>query len=186
MKLFSNREQQLLSLFSHDTDQAMDALYQEYADYLAGVCGRYVRGEDALKDVLQECFIKIFMQIGQFHYRGQGSLKAWMTRIVVNESIDSIRKEAAQAKVIIDREPPDLPDEPPDTDGLTADVIERMILELPPGYRTVFNLFAIEGRTHEEIARQLGIKPATSASQFHHAKKLLAAKIKDYKLKHRT
>lgn len=186
MNLFSNREQQLLSLFSHDSDRAMDTLYQEYADYLAGVCGRYVRGEDALKDVLQESFIKIFMQISRFEYRGRGSLKAWLTRIVVNESIDSIRKESVRNTVDMGENLPEIPDEPPETDGLTADVLEKLILELPPGYRTVFNLYVIEGLSHQEIARQLGIKPASSASQFHHARHMLAAKIKDYKLKHRT
>lgn len=186
MNFLTNREQQILDLFGRDTNRGMDALYREYADYLAGVCARYVPEEDELKDVLQESFIKIFMRIDRFEYRGRGSLKAWVTRIAVNEAIDFIRKETAMNAVTISEDPPDIPDEPPDTDGLTADALETMICELPPGYRAVFNLYVIEGKSHQEIGRLLDIKPATSASQFHHARNMLAGKIKDYKLKHRT
>lgn len=71
---------------------AMKFLYDRYAEYLSAVCGRYIADENDRKDVLQECFIKIFMSLSTFEYRGDGSLKAWMARITVNESLKFIRK----------------------------------------------------------------------------------------------
>ena len=71
----------------------MDELYGCYADYLTGVCYRYISNDEDLKDVLQESFIKIFTQISSFEYRGSGSLQAWMTRIVVNESLQLLRRQ---------------------------------------------------------------------------------------------
>ena len=79
--LWKDKEQQILSLFHKGKKEAMDKLYMEYADYLTGVCARYISEEDTLKDVLQESFIKVFTQIHQFEYRGKDSLKAWLTRI---------------------------------------------------------------------------------------------------------
>ena len=88
-----DREQQILDLFKKGDKCAMDKLYQEYADHMAGVCARYISDEDNLKDVLQESFIKIFTQIHLFDYRGKGSLKAWVTRIVINEALMELRKD---------------------------------------------------------------------------------------------
>lgn len=157
----------------------MDRLYACYADYLTGVCARYVTADDDLKDVLQESFIKIFMGMGSFSYRGEGSLKAWMSRIVVNESLLFLRKKRLRAPEKLLADPPDIPEEDPDTDGMDSTDLARLIRRLPKGYREVFNLFAIEGLSHKEIARKLGIKPDSSASQFHRAKCLLARMIKE-------
>ena len=88
--LWKDKEQQILSLFQKGDNRAMDKLYMEYADYLTGVCARYISNEDQLKDVLQESFIRIFTNIHQFEYRGKGSLKAWMTKVVIHESLQQL------------------------------------------------------------------------------------------------
>ena len=211
--LRTDKEQRLLQLFDRGDTTAMDGLYAEYADYLTGVCYRYIGNDNDLKDVLQEAFIKIFMQIGSFHYRGKGSLKAWMTRVVINEALMFLRSKKRENVVDMDigmaldytkvtdeyagtsSDDVDLynghggsdvlqevEEAPPDA---TEDIpIFDIIAKLPPGYRTVFNLFAIDGMSHKEIAGKLGITPNTSASQFYKARTLLARMINDYRRRH--
>lgn len=182
MKIFGiDKERRLLKMFDSGDAAAMDTLYAEYAGYLTGVAYRYVGNDDDLKDVLQESFIKIFTQIGRFQYRGKGSLKAWLTRVVVNESLMYLRRSAQTLEVSIRIEPPDMADDPPDESLPDADTLASMIARLPAGYRTVFNLYAIEGLSHKQIAHQLAITPGTSASQYHKARMLLGRMIKKYK-----
>lgn len=173
-----NKEQYILSLFKEAHQQAMDKLYMQYADYMTGICARYISDEDTIKDVLQESFIKIFTQIHKFEYRGKGSLKAWLTKVVVNEALIHLQKNKEIFVPLQD----DLPDEDPNVENLGADVLFAFIQKLPDGYRTVFNLFVVEGKSHKEIAEILHIQPATSASQFLRARKLLAEMIQEYKL----
>ena len=177
-----DNEQHILDLFRRGDSSAMDALYARYADYLTGVCYRYITNDEDLKDVLQESFIKIFTQISSFEYRGSGSLQAWMTRIAVNESLQLLRRQKNDP-LLLDTELPDLPDEDPDTDELTPEVLVRLLRKLPQGYRTVLNLYVIEGKSHKEIAELLHIKPDSSASQLHRAKNMLAHFINEYKSK---
>ncbi len=180
MTLFGiNREQQLVKAFAKHDAQAMDRLYAEYAGYLTGVCARYIPNREDLHDVLQEAFIKIFTKISTFEYRGKGSLKAWLTRVVVNEALHFLRDKHTDLFVDTDNELPDVPESPPPND-LTSDQLMELIGQLPPGYRTVFNLFAIEGKSHNDIATLLNIKPATSASQYFKAKNMLATLVKQY------
>lgn len=169
-----NNERHILQLFARGDSRAMDVLYAQFADYLAGVCTRYVPQPDDTRDVLQEALIKIFSSIGSFNYRGEGSLKAWLTRVAVNESLMFLRDKKKMLFVDSEREIPDTPEEPPDTSGLTAEMVDEALRQLPDGYRAVFNLYAIEGKSHKEIAELLGIKPDTSASQYHRAKAMLA------------
>lgn len=175
----NNKEQHILSLFAKGDDRAMDKLYGTYADYLAQVCLRYIGNREDLHDVLQEAFIRIFTGIHSFEYRGKGSLKAWLTRTVVNESLRFLRDHDTELFVDKDIDLPDSTDDGPETDGLTITQITDAIRRLPPGYRAVFNLFAIEGKSHKEIAEMLNIRPDTSASQFYKARNLLAGMLKD-------
>ena len=179
--LWKDKEQQILSLFQKGDNRAMDKLYMEYADYLTGVCARYISDEETLKDVVQESFIKIFTGIGEFTYRGKGSLKAWATKIAVNEALMQLRKDKQFIYSLQEAEISNSPDEDPDTEGLGMETLLSFIRKLPPGYRAVFNLFVIEGKSHKEIAEILQIQPATSASQFLRARKLLAEMIREYK-----
>lgn len=148
---------------------------------MATVCARYIPDMDDRQDVLQESFIKIYSSINRFEYRGGGSLKAWMTRIVVNEALSQIRRESRLDLVQPMWELPDQVEDEPDLDQVPEDVLLEMIASLPVGYRTVLNLFAFEGKSHREIAQMLGIKESSSASQFHRAKDTLAKQIRAYK-----
>ena len=179
----TDKEQYIIKLFRRGDTSAMDVLYAEYADYLTSGCARYIPDDDELKDVLQESFIKIFSKIGEFNYRGNGSLRAWITRIVINESLILIRKKKNSPIINLEKEPPDVQDDEPEIGNLSQEVLTNMIRQLPDGYRTVFNLFVIEGKSHKEIAKILNIKADSSASQFHKAKKQLAKMIKNYRLK---
>lgn len=180
MNLFKhNKEQYILSLFSKGDAFAMDKLYAEYADYMASVCARYVSCADDLHDILQEAFIRVFTRIDTFTYKGDGSLKAWLTKVVINEALRFIRNRDANISISVDTDIPDVVDNEPDIDSLSITQITNTILKLPPGYRAVFNLFVIEGKSHSEIATLLNIKPDTSASQLHKAKQLLAKMLKE-------
>lgn len=171
-------EQHIVDMFAQGDSRAMDVLYAHFTDYLAGVCIRYVPQPEDLHDVLQEALIKIYTTIGSFRYRGRGSLKAWMARVTVNEALMFLRAKKKMLFVDSDEMPPDQPEEPPDTGRLTPDMVAEAIGMLPDGYRAVFNLYAIEGKSHKEIARLLNIKPDTSASQYHRAKAMLAKLLK--------
>ncbi|WP_036904662.1 RNA polymerase sigma factor [Prevotella sp. AGR2160] len=174
-------EQSIIDRFRRGDSSAMDVLYSQYSGYLTAVCARYITDDDDLKDVLQEALIKIFTNIGNFEYRGRGTLKGWMSRIVVNEALSLLRRQSAAQKVRPDTDLPDLPDEEPQLEGITTETIINCIQQLPPGYRTVFNLYAIEGHSHQEIAQMLGIKADTSASQYYKAKNMLARMLREVK-----
>ncbi|WP_298451783.1 RNA polymerase sigma factor [uncultured Prevotella sp.] len=179
------KEDELVRLIGQKNRGAIKFLYDRYAEYLSAVCGRYIADEDARKDVLQECFIKIFMSVSAFEYRGEGSLKAWMARITVNESLKFLRKSATYNFIEYGDNVPDTAEEP-EVEGVPDDVINKMILSLPPGYRMVFNLYVFENKSHKEIGRLLNIGESSSASQFSRAKALLVKRIKEYKTAHKN
>lgn len=161
----------------------MRAFYDRYVGYLTAVALRYVPDRSAVKDILQEAFLRMFDAAGRFEYRGEGSLRSWASRIVVNGALKSLRGKGRLQYV------EDLPDMADDDDDVPAAsvppaVLQRMIQELPDGYRTVFNLFVFEKKPHREIAALLGIKEDSSASQFFRARALLARQIKAYIKEH--
>ena len=163
----------------------MKALYDRYAGFLTAVCSRYIENKEDVKDLMQDSFIRIFSSIGSFEYRGEGSLKAWMSRIVINNTLKYIRDNIQKGMISIDEDIPDVPDEEiPEISEMPPSVIQDMIRRLPEGYRTVFNLFVFERKSHKEIAMLLGIKENSSASQLHRAKALLAGWIREYRQNH--
>jgi RNA polymerase sigma-70 factor (ECF subfamily) len=172
-------EELLLNLVRKGDEQAMRILYCRNIRYLSAVCSRYIYEEEDIKDVLQDAFLKIFASIKSFEYRGEGSLKGWMTKITLNETLTFIKNNSRLRFVELKQEEIDKIEEP-NTEGIPPAVIHSMIRELPDGYRTIFNLYVIEGKSHKEIAELLGIKPDSSASQLHRAKAMLAEKIKKY------
>ncbi len=172
-------EELLLNLVRKGDEQAMRILYCRNIRYLSAVCSRYIYEEEDIKDVLQDAFLKIFASIKSFEYRGEGSLKGWMTKITLNETLTFIKNNSRLQFVELKQEEIDKIEEP-NTEGIPPAVIHSMIRELPDGYRTIFNLYVIEGKSHKEIAELLGIKPDSSASQLHRAKAMLAEKIKKY------
>lgn len=178
-------EQELSQQLRSGNKAAQKALYENYVGSLAAVCSRYIASSDDMKDVLQEAFIKIFTQFDSYTYRGEGSLKAWMTRIVVNLAISFLKSNGRLNTVNDDKAMAKAADEEePDADGVPPDALQEMIKSLPDGYRAVLNLYVFEGKSHKEIATLLNIKATSSASQLFHAKALMAKKIKEYKRTH--
>lgn len=175
-----DKETGIVNMLRNDDSAVSKALYCTYAGYLTGVCTRYLSNPDDVKDVLHDSFLKIFASIRTFEYRGKGSLKAWLTRIVVNESLKFIRHTYKLEFVSVSQEEFEIAIEEPDLNGIEMAELHRMICELPPGYRTVFNLYVFEEKSHKEIATILNIRESTSASQLHRAKALLATKIREY------
>lgn len=175
-------ERELTQLVRSGDPSGTRALYERYVGYLTAVCSRYVPDRAAVKDILQDAFIAIFSQIRDFEFRGEGSLRAWMTRIVVNGALKSLRGSGRLNYVeeLPDREEEELDSLPQIPPGVLAEMIKA----LPDGYRTVFNLFVFEKKSHKEIAQLLGIKENSSASQFFRARALLARQIKEYMKSH--
>lgn len=172
-------ERDLAALVGNGDYRGQRELYDRYAGQLTAVARRYLGDDDEVKDVLQDAFISIYQKFGTFHYRGEGSLRAWMTRIVVNGALQQLRRE--KRLVSADALPAESEEPLPETDGIPAGVLQRMIEGLPDGYRTVFNLYVFEQMSHREIASLLGIKENSSASQFLRARARLAQEIKEYR-----
>ena len=176
-------ELELIRLVRGGDSSGMRALYERYVGYLTAVCSRYVVDRAAVKDILQEAFVKVFSKLEGFEYRGEGSLKAWMGRIVVNDSLKYLRGSGRISYV------DELPDAGEDDDRpvpeIPAAVLADLIKALPDGYRTVFNLFVFEKKSHREIAELMGIKEDSSASQFFRARAQLAKSIRQYWKEHK-
>lgn len=181
-----SQEEQIAEECRKGNSNAQRKLYEMYAGWLLGVCLRYVGQRDVAEDLLQDGFVQILTHIGQFQWQGEGSLKSWMFRVQRNVILQYIRNKAKQNSILsIDDAHEQLEDitEPEDIGGIPSHVLMEMIGDLPLGYRTVFNLYVIDGLTHRKIAEMLGIKERSSASQLLHARRLLAAKINTWKKK---
>lgn len=157
--------------------------YERYVGYLTAVCSRYITDRDQLKDVLQESFVRIFGHIEDFEYRGEGSVRAWVTRIVVNQSLKALRG-SGKLRYVDDLPDTEEEEDLPSLPAIPPEVLQEMIRALPDGYRAVFNLFVFEKKSHKEIAALLGIKEDSSASQFSRARAVLSRKIKAYIKEH--
>lgn len=161
---------------------AIEWIYRKHVRYLSALCSRYITEDEDIKDVLQESFIKIFTSLDSFKYRGEGALKAWMAKITLNETLKFVRNNSRLPIDSIDDKDLNIADgDSMETEDIPTDVLHQFIRELPDGYRTVFNLYVIDDKSHKEIAQLLGIKENTSASQLHKAKSMLAQKIKHYR-----
>lgn len=161
---------------------AIEWIYRKHVRYLSALCSRYITEDEDIKDVLQESFIKIFTSLDSFKYRGEGALKAWMAKITLNETLKFVRNNSRLPIDSIDDKDMNIADgDSMETEDIPTDVLHQFIRELPDGYRTAFNLYVIDDKSHKEIAQLLGIKENTSASQLHKAKSMLAQKIKHYR-----
>lgn len=144
-------------------------LFDKYYSGMLAVCDRYSRNREDSRDILQEGFIKVFQNLGGFNF--ESSLGQWIKRIMVNTAIDRYRKMVREPYSVDIQEMYDLSSGEVDVlSKLTYKDLLSCIRELPDGYRTVFNLYVIEGFNHEEIAEKLGISSGTSKSQLHKAR----------------
>ena len=156
---------------------ARQEMYETYAGRLLAVCRRYIREPDRARDPVHDTFLKAWDSLDGFRPRRAGSLGAWLSQIAVHLSVDELRKR----KGIFPLEKEDLPEEVPvEAERLREVPVEELIdliASLPEGYRAVFNLFCLDGLSHREIARLLGITEKTSQTQFLKARRKLAALI---------
>ena len=159
----------------------MRRLYDRYSKYAMAIGLRYIPNRDDMRDVLQDSFVKIITNIGRFDYRGEGSLKSWVSRIVANQAIDHIREH--ERLLFTEEMPDDVIDPEPDVGEVPPDVLDGMIGQLPANYRVVLNLFVFEQLSHREISQQLGINENNSAMLFFRAKKALQKMMIEYKNK---
>lgn len=184
MQMKADISEEELSLQCQRGDmQARRTLYERYGGGLMAICLRYIGARETAEDVLHDGFLRIFQSIKQFSYQGEGSLKAWLSRVMVNEALGYLRKKNVQLQQeVLMTEIPDVPDtDDSDLNDIPRSVLMKFISELPDGYRTVFNLYVFEEKSHKEIASLLGITEHTSSSQFYRAKSLLIKKINEYR-----
>ncbi|WP_126970787.1 RNA polymerase sigma factor [Gynurincola endophyticus] len=152
--------------------KAQKQLYDMFAENMLGVCYRYTRSLTDAEDVLQDGFVKVFQNLHQ--YKFEGELGGWIRRIMVNTALNYLKRESRyhhdeigedSSYQIAAKDNPEL--------HLSAKEIAQLIRKLPTGYRTIFNLHAVEGFTHVEIAKMLEINEGTSRSQYARARNLL-------------
>jgi len=162
-------------------------LYDRFAPTLLGLCKRYCGNTEDAEDVLHDGFIKIIQNLGKFKPRSNGSFESWMKRIMVNTSLNHLRKKVKEKNFIdFDSLHEAINPEEQEEDNhffseitgkVTRDDLMAMICALPPGYRTVFNLYVFESYSHKEIAELLGFSENTSKSQLSKARSFLRRQL---------
>ncbi len=172
MKVDLYNEEEILKGCRKNKRQYQEMLYRKYAKKMYGICLSYAGDRAMAQDMLQESFIKIFNWIKNF--KQEGSLEGWIRKIVTHTAIDLLRQQKRTQNFISDKE--EINEGSYESDALqnlqTEDVLNQ-VSRLPEGARLVFNLYALEGYTHKEIAVKLNITEGTSKSQFNRARKLL-------------
>ncbi|MEP0271252.1 RNA polymerase sigma factor [Ekhidna sp.] len=152
--------------------KAQQQLYKRLSAPMMGICLRYMKGKEDAEDVLLEGFYKVFKNLKKFTYENEKAFFGWVKRIMVNESLMKLRKNKDIQMLAINEDIDKEVDISPLSTMQTADLL-KMIRSIPLGYRTVFNLYEVEGYSHQEISEQLGVSTGTSKSQLFKAKKLL-------------
>ena len=157
--------------------KAQGELYRRYAAKMMGVCMRYSRNRDMAHDLLQEGFIKVFTNLNE--YSGNGSFEGWMRKIFINCALEKIRRSKVFPLTFPTEETEQETSFPNALEEISAQEMLDLIHRLPPGYQTIFNLFAIEGFSHKEIGAMLRITEGTSRSQYARARYTLQQMIKN-------
>lgn len=171
--------QQLIDECKKGNRLAQKELYDKYARKMMGVCLRYVSDRETARDLLQDGFVKVFTSLDT--YTGSGVFDAWIRKIFVNGALEYLRR----GDVLREASDWDSIAEPVESfsvsavSELSAAELMKLVQELPAGFRTVFNLFAIEGYSHREIAEMMNITESTSRSQYTRARQLLQKRVKE-------
>lgn len=173
----SNSEEVLLKNCLKGKPAAQQQLYDRFAAKMLGVCFRYIHDREEAEHVMIGGMVKVFEKLEQ--YQGEGSFEGWIKRIMVNESLMYIRKNKNMSLEVEVEKAEFEPDYQVLESSLEAADLLRLIAELPVGYRTVFNLYAIEGFNHKEIAKMLVINENTSKSQLSRARKYLQGRLNE-------
>ena len=177
-------ERRLIKGLKAGKPDAQRKLYDLCAGKLMAVCMRYARSREEAEDLLQEGFIRVFNKVGQF--KGEGSFEGWVRRVITNIAIRQYQKNSRIHIVVgLDESEPTYGADLLEQQFATEDLLDK-VQRLPDGYRTVFNLFAIEGYSHDEISKKLDISVGTSKSQLNRARKALRLMIEVEEDQHRT
>ena len=158
--------------------KAQEQLFNLYADEMFGACLQYSKDYTEAEDTLHEGFMKVFQKIEQ--YKGTGSLAGWIRRVMINTALEKFRKHNQLYAVGDDFNFDGDIDQATVIDDLAVQDLLKMVSELSPKYKLVFNLYAIEGYSHQEIGKMLGISEGTSKSNLARARYVLQEKIKKY------
>ena len=173
-------EKELIEACKNNDVRAQKLLYETFDRKMMSVCLRYADNREMAEDFLQDGFIKVFSSIRSYSY--EGSFEGWMRRIFVNTALEALRKnDLLRNGVELNALEPQQEADYSAVEKISADELMELIAQLPPGFRTVFNMFAIEGYSHREIAETLNINESTSRSQYTRAKRLLQKWIKELK-----
>ncbi|MCR5890086.1 sigma-70 family RNA polymerase sigma factor [Hymenobacter sp. J193] len=168
-------EVELITACRQGSSRAQKLLYERFAGLMLGVCLRYLRQRDDAEEVMLMGFVKVFRALEQ--YRHEGSFEGWIRRIMVNEALGQLRRKEP-LHLAIDDLTYDVPATAAEAESqLNADDMLALLADLPAGYRTVFNLYALEGYSHPEIGELLGISEGTSKSQLSKARAMLQRRI---------
>lgn len=171
-------ELQLIASCRKGERRAQKELYETYSRKMMGVCLRYVNDRETARDILQDGFVKVFA--GMDSYTASGSFEGWMRRIFVNCALEYLRKsDVLREATNLDNTAELIHPDSSVISDMSAEELMKLVRELPVGFRTVFNMFAIEGYSHKEIGEMLNITESTSRSQYTRAKQLLQRKIND-------
>lgn len=168
-------EQEIIKGCIRKKAAAQRVLFDQYAGRMMGLCLRYAKDQQQAQDILQLGFIKIFDYIHQ--YKGTGSFEGWMKRVFVSIATRELSKRKISFDELEKADNATNVEDPEVLSKISEDEIHQLIRKLPDGYRIVFNLFVIEGYTHEEIASMLSIQPTTSRTQLLKARKMLQSLI---------
>ncbi|MDX2002064.1 MAG: sigma-70 family RNA polymerase sigma factor [Chitinophagales bacterium] len=161
--IYHTMDAELIEACIKEDRAAQNRLYERFYGRMLGVCLRYANSKDEAREILNEGFLKVFRTIQHFKNE-KGSLEAWIYRVMVNTSIDHYRKEIRYKEVL--EEAPEMFGTPPADviSKMSADELLQLVQQLTPAYRTVFNLYVMEGMNHREIGEKLGISEGTSKS----------------------
>ena len=164
--------QELIKEAKRDSAAAQKCLFDEFADKMMVVCRRYVKTSEDAEELMLDGFYKFFKNISSFNYQGDAALYAWMKKIMINECLMFLRKKSVFT-IVSETAAEELPLPEEALNNLSAAEIFNLIIQLPIGYRTIFNLYSIDGMSHAEISGLLGIAEGTSKSQLSKARALL-------------
>lgn len=166
---------------------ARKRFYELFAGRMMAICCRYAGSRELAQDLLHDGFLKAFNSFDKFTYRGEGSLKAWLSRIMVNTALEYLRKNDVLNQTLTLEEIPESAGEgaEEELERIPRKILMDFITELPTGYRTVFNLYTFEAKSHKEISKILSINEKSSASQLFRARALLAKKVNEYMIRHK-
>ncbi len=173
---FFTTETQLIAALKQGEGRAHKLVYERFAGKMLAVCSRYCANRDDAEEVMLDGFMRVFEKIGQF--REDGSFEGWIRRVMVTESLMFLRKNKQWRQEVPINEISVEPDYEWADTHLREDDLLRLVHQLPDGYRTVFNLYAIEGYAHAEIATMLSISEGTSKSQLSRARAMLQLNLK--------